>query len=140
MNMSSHIGPSRLLRLSGSVVLVSALSVGWLSCGSSRNSCATLLEQYATEFQNALVCVPSVSNQCNAQRPVVVSQTDGQTQTLEGLASNCTHAVNGSRTAALDQILSEYNAKGCKTALVPICQPPMDVCQLNSQATYTCLP
>jgi hypothetical protein len=125
------------LKLAGSVVLVSALSVGWLSCGSS---CATLLEQYATEFQNALACDPSVSNQCNVQRPVVVSQLDGQTQTLEGLASNCTHAVNGSRTATLDQILSEYNAKGCKTAPVPICQAPMDVCQLNSQATYTCLP
>jgi len=99
-----------------------------------------LLAQYAAELQSALVCDPNIPNQCNAQRPVVVSLVDGQTQTREGLASNCTHAVNGNRTATLDRILSDYIGQGCKMAIVPFCTAPMDACELNSEGTYTCRP
>ncbi len=142
MNTSSPTRSSRAWKAAGSAALLALLLPGSFGCGSSSSgsTCTTLLQQYATELQNALICDPGVANQCEAQRPVVVILVDGQTQTLEGLSSNCTHAVNGSRTATLDHILSEYTAQGCKMAPTPICQAPMDSCQLNSQGTYTCLP
>jgi hypothetical protein len=139
MNMQPfHIGSPRLQKQTGLLAFASVLLVGSFGCGSSSANCSTLLQQYATEFQNALICDPTVPNQCNVQRPTIVSQVNGQTQTLEGLSSNCTHVVNGSRTARLDDILSEYTAHDCKTAPTPLCLVPMNVCQLSPQGTGTC--
>lgn len=123
--------------LLGLVIAVAVL--GGSGCGSSSTDCATLLQQYSEELASAITCDPNITtSQCFAQRPVTVAQEGGP---LEGLASNCTHAVNGSRTARLDQILAEYTASGCKSLPVPVCQSPRDVCGFSQFAgTTICLP
>ena len=125
---------STLLRLAVAVTMV-----GGSGCGASSTDCATLLQQYGDELASAIACDPTITtSQCSAQRPVTVGLDGGA---LEGLASNCTHAVNSSRTTRLDQILSEYTSNGCASLPVPICQPPRDVCGFSQSAGATiCLP
>lgn len=108
-------------------------------CGSPANNCEALLNSYAVEFAAAQVCDPSLAGQCEVQRPVVVSLADGQTVTREGLASNCTHAVNGDRTARLDAVLQEYISNGCKSSPVPVCQSG-EGCQPSVNGGYSCAP
>ncbi len=119
--------------------LVCLLAVSSAACGASTSDCATLLQQYATELASALSCDPAITTgQCSAQRPVTVGQAGGA---LEGLASNCTHAVNVNRTQKLDLILGEYTSAGCKSLPIPICQAPQDACGFSQAAgTNICLP
>ena len=132
--LRSRRGPDTLLRL---VVAVTVL--GAAGCGASSPDCATLLQQYAAELAIAIACDPGITtSQCSAQRPVTVGVAGGA---LEGLASNCTHAVNATRTSRLDQILSEYTSNGCTSLPVPVCQAPRDICGFSQAAgANICLP
>ncbi len=121
-------------------VAVVILAVTMAACGGATNQCSSLLEAYDAEFQAALACDPQIANQCAVQRPVVVAEQSAGGRTLEGLASNCTHAVNGDQTARLDSILSEYTSGHCKSLPIPICQLPMTTCELSSNGMHQCAP
>ena len=120
-------------------LLLCVLALSTAACGSSSTNCATLLQQYATELASALRCDPNITtSQCSAHRPVTVGLDGGA---LEGIAPNCTHAVNANRTEKLDLILSEYTSAGCNTLPVPFCQPLRDSCGFSQSAGATiCLP
>ncbi len=120
-------------------LLLCVLASSTVACGASTSDCSTLLQQYATELASAISCDPTITtSQCSAQRPVTVGQAGGAP---EGLAANCTHAVNASRTQKLDTILSEYTSAGCKTLPIPICQAPQDACGFSQAAgANICLP
>lgn len=120
-------------------LVVAITMLGGSGCGASSTDCATLLQQYATELASALRCDPNITtSQCSAHRPVTVGLDGGA---LEGIAPNCTHAVNANRTEKLDLILSEYTSAGCKTLPIPFCQPLQDACGFSQSAGATiCLP
>jgi hypothetical protein len=101
------------------ILIVAALT----GCGTSEtHDCLALAKQYAAAMPAALVCDPSLTTPCGAQRPVVVYLKDGQTLTLEGL-SYCTHAVATGRTAELDAVLQTFRSQGCKFIITPTGPP-----------------
>lgn len=112
-------------------------------CGKSAatESCGALLEDIDAEKADALACDPNVAGQCSGQAPVVVSaQADDGGIALEALASNCNHAVNATRSATLQELLGRYQAQGCKTELIPICQPIVNQCRAGADGGFSCAP
>jgi len=99
-----------------------------------------LVKQYDQEKNNALVCDPASPNPCADQAPVVIKgiATDGG-EFVEGLASNCNHALNSARSARLHEILSSFLAAGCVEEPVPICQQIVNQC-IQGSLGPTCAP
>jgi hypothetical protein len=68
-----------------------------------------LAQQYADEIHDdAIHCDPLAADPCGGQLPTIVYEQmlDGGLN-LEGLSSNCTHAVNPNRTSKATNILNE---------------------------------
>lgn len=77
--------------------------------------CLAITREYQAAMPDALLCDPTAADACGDGRPIIVSEleTDG-TVKLEGLCMPpCLAAVNPTRTAKLDEILTRFYAQGC---------------------------
>jgi hypothetical protein len=125
------------LRVSLWLPLLCALAA--IGCG--KKSCNELGQEYADEIHDhALGCDPGAANPCGAQLPTIVYEQalDGGL-TFDGLASNCTHAVNPERTAKARELLQQYLSGGCRSAPIPRCLAPSDLCTVQQpDGGWTC--
>ena len=115
-----------------------AALLAW-GCGTSQ-TCLDIVKEYAQEKDNALVCDPASADPCSDQAPVVISgiEADGGLS-VEGLASNCNHAINPARSAKLHEILGHFQASGCVAQPVPGCQAVVNRC-IQGATGPTCAP
>jgi hypothetical protein len=123
------------------VALVSLAAFGCSSGDSPVNpECLAIAQQYVAAFADAQLCNPADSSSCSAGRPVALyeQQPDGGL-VLQGLC-NCTNAVNPSRTATLDALLTQFTSKGCSLGSCPCAGQPPAVCHATDAGTGTCAP
>src|SRR5512143_1437417 len=126
--------------MSARILAVSALA-GWTlfpGCGNgpvptaaSEIGCAAFVAEYAAAWPAALVCDPGAASSCDAVRPMPIHENGA----LAGLG--CSHNVNPTRTAALDDILGRFYAQGCKVFPLP-CPPPPPSLGVACPASGTC--
>jgi hypothetical protein len=127
------------------------------SCGSTHDDsvtqssraavCLDIARQYAAALSDAVICDPTVTNSCSAQRPFeVYLQTDSHELVLQGLcqcpAGGPVH-VNPARTARLDELLSRFASEGCVMGNCPCPSPlrpgdPPPSCHPTTSGTGTC--
>src|SRR5437667_87186 len=74
----------------GIAVGVSAFFLG--ACGTD---CLSLVQQYAAEKDNALICDPNATSPCSVARPVVVSLQEGSKITVQSLQRGRTLGLGG---------------------------------------------
>jgi hypothetical protein len=131
-----------LLAGCGSAVGTAAdeLTSGSAEGSSGANStCEGIASEYASAIRDAVVCDPSASDSCSAQRPLAVGVVEGGKRTIYGLChvANAGY-VNPSRTAALDELLVRYSGAGCRIQYCPGPAPHEPVCFDSGSGAPTC--
>ncbi len=124
-------------RLRFIAILAVAVCLAGPSCGGA--DCLSLAKEYADEVPNALACDPNDPNSCSVARPVVVWEQNGTQRKLEGLGT-CKHSDNPAKVDKLDQILAQFNSRGCQLLPLPICPAPQNVCMESAPGQYACAP
>lgn len=92
---------------------------------SSEDRCMDLIEEYRVAMASSLACDPTDSGSCGTGRPLVVCAAETQACTAL-CAAPCLAAVNPASTAALDEILGRFEARGCTLKACP-CPTPAQI-------------
>ena len=103
------------------------------------STCGAIASEYVSARQDAVICDPSASDPCSAQRPLGVVAVEGDKRTITDLCYTAyVGYVNPTRTARLDEILAGYSAAGCKIAYCPGPSPRQPACNVRSSGPPTC--